>query len=50
LAPHRTTREAVAAARTIGVPTPILPKLRYDDDGRVVEIVFPDDPAYALLP
>jgi 8-oxo-dGTP pyrophosphatase MutT (NUDIX family) len=50
LAPHHTTHEAVAAAQTIGVPTPILPKLRFDGDGRVVGIVFPDDPAYAQLP
>lgn len=47
LAPHRSTSEAVAAANRVGVPTPILPKLRFDGDGRVVGIVFPDDPDYA---
>ena len=50
LAAYHTTQDAVAAAQSIGVPTPILPKLRYDVDGRVVGIVFPDDPAYAALP
>lgn len=50
LAPHRTSREAVVAALRVGVPTPILPKLRHDLDGRVVGIVFPDDPDYERLP
>ncbi|MFZ9721025.1 MAG: NUDIX hydrolase [Ilumatobacteraceae bacterium] len=50
LAPHHTTRDAVAAAQSIGVPTPILPKLQFDGDGRVVGIVFPDDPRYGELP
>jgi len=50
LAPHHSTVAAVAAAQSIGVPTPILPKLRYDKDGRVVGIVFPDDPQYAQMP
>jgi len=50
LVPHHSSRDAVAAAERVGVPTPILPKLRYDSDGRVVGIVFPDDPLYATLP
>ena len=50
LAPHHTTGEAMSAASAVGVPTPILPKLRFDGDGRVVAIVFPDDSAYATLP
>jgi 8-oxo-dGTP pyrophosphatase MutT (NUDIX family) len=49
LAPHHSTSAAVSAAQTIGVPTPILPKLRYDSDGRVVGVVFPDDPDYTDL-
>ncbi len=49
LAPHHSTSAAVAAAQTIGVPTPIVPKLRYGSDGRVVEVLFPDDPDYATL-
>jgi len=49
LAPHHSTSAAVAAAQTIGVPTPIVPKLRYGSDGRVVEVLFPDDPDYANL-
>jgi hypothetical protein len=43
LAPHHSTSAAVAAAQTIGVPTPILPKLRYDSDGRVVGVVHLHD-------
>ena len=50
LAPHHTTGDAINAASAIGVPTPILPKLRFDNDGRVTAIVFPDDPEYAKLP
>lgn len=50
LAPHRDTRTAVEAARRVGVPTPILPKLRHDAHGRVVGIVFPDDSDYDRLP
>lgn len=49
LSPHHTTRDAIMAAQSIGVPTPILPKLRYDGDGRVVGIVLPDDPAYIQM-
>ena len=49
LAQHNSTSAAVAAAQTIGVPTPIVPKLRYGSDGRVVEVLFPDDPDYATL-
>lgn len=49
LAPHHSTSAAVAAAQTIGVPTPIVPKLRYGSDGRVVDVLFPDDPDYATL-
>lgn len=50
LAPHRNSTTAVDAARRIGVPTPILPKLRHDAEGRVVGIVFPGDPAYDQIP
>ncbi len=49
LSPHHTTRDAIMAARSIGVPTPILPKLRYDGDGRVVGIVLPDEPDYIKM-
>jgi len=50
LAPYQSSRAAVDAAQRIGVPTPILPKLRYDGDGRVVGIVFPGQADYDLLP
>jgi len=49
LAPYRDSAQAVDAARQIGVPTPILPKLRYDAEGRVVGIVFPGEPQYDEL-
>lgn len=49
LVPHHTTNDAVAAAHAIGVPTPILPRLRYDSDGRVVGISFPGDGDYESL-
>jgi hypothetical protein len=49
LAPYRDSAQAVDAAKQIGVPTPILPKLRYDAEGRVVGIVFPGEPQYDEL-
>lgn len=49
LAPYRDSVQAVDAAKQIGVPTPILPKLRYDAEGRVVGIVFPGEPQYDEL-
>lgn len=49
LAPYRDSAQAVNAAKQIGVPTPILPKLRYDAEGRVVGIVFPGEPQYDEL-
>lgn len=38
--------EAMAAAASIGIPTPILPKLVVDDDHRVTGVVRPGDPGY----
>jgi 8-oxo-dGTP pyrophosphatase MutT (NUDIX family) len=49
LAPYHSSYEAVDAAQRIGIPTPILPKLRYDSDGRVIGIVFPGDAEYERL-
>ena len=49
LAPHHSSSTAIDAARQIGVPTPVLPKLRRDAEGRVVGIVVPGDPAYDEL-
>lgn len=49
LAPYHSSHEAVDAAQRIGIPTPILPKLRYDVDGRVIGIVFPGDADYERL-
>ena len=49
LAPYRESAKALDAAKRIGVPTPILPKLRHDAEGRVVGIVFPGEPHYDEL-
>jgi 8-oxo-dGTP pyrophosphatase MutT (NUDIX family) len=46
LLPHWTTEEALAAARRVGTPVTVLPKLRTDADGRVVGVIMPGDPDY----
>lgn len=49
LLPFRTTREAMEAARALGKPQTILPKLKVDSDGRVLGIAMPGDPEYDAL-
>ena len=49
LAAHRNTAEAMAAARQVGRPNPILPKLRKNADGRIVGVSLPDAEDYADL-
>lgn len=44
---HDDAESAMAAARQLGQPTAILPKLRRDATGRVRGIAMPDDPDYA---
>jgi 8-oxo-dGTP pyrophosphatase MutT (NUDIX family) len=46
---HHTVDDALAAARTIGVPPCILPKVRVVD-GRFMGVAMPDDPDYDSLP
>jgi len=49
LLPHATADEALRAAAEVGTPPAILPKLRVDDEGRVIGIAMPDDADYAEL-
>jgi 8-oxo-dGTP pyrophosphatase MutT (NUDIX family) len=49
LEPHTTADAALAAAAAVGVPPPVLPKLRLDDAGNVVGILRPADPGYDEL-
>ena len=46
LAPHGTTIDALNAAKKIGTPTAILPKLKTDTDGKVIGIAMPGDADY----
>ena len=43
---HDDVASAIAAARRLGQPTAIMPKLRRDSTGRVRGIAMPDDPDY----
>ena len=50
LAPHATADDALQAAeRIVTSPPPILPKLKVDADGRVVDIVLPGQPEYETM-
>ena len=46
---YRDAESAMTAARRLGQPSPILPKLRRDADGRVCGISLPDDADYGDL-
>ena len=46
LAPHGTTTDALKAAKKIGTPTAILPKLKTDAEGKVIGITMPGDADY----
>ena len=49
LAEHETSASAVAAARLVGTPAPITPRLRRDDSGRITGVSLPGDDDYADL-
>jgi 8-oxo-dGTP pyrophosphatase MutT (NUDIX family) len=49
LLPFHSTEEAMAAAKILGKPQTILPKLKVDSDGRVLGIAMPGDPGYDAL-
>jgi 8-oxo-dGTP pyrophosphatase MutT (NUDIX family) len=46
LEPHATAEAAMAAAEAVGIPQPVLPKLRLDDEGKVAGILRPGDDGY----
>jgi 8-oxo-dGTP pyrophosphatase MutT (NUDIX family) len=46
LAPYGTANEALNAAKKIGTPTAILPKLKTDAEGKVIGIAMPGDADY----
>ena len=46
LAPYATANEALNAAKKIGIPTAILPKLKTDAEGKVIGIAMPGDADY----
>ena len=49
LLPFTSTKDAMAAAKELGKPQTILPKLKVDSDGRVLGIAMPGDPGYDAL-
>ena len=49
LEPHVTAEDALASAADVGVPTPVLPKVRLDGDGNVLGILRPEDAGYDEL-
>jgi 8-oxo-dGTP pyrophosphatase MutT (NUDIX family) len=49
LLPHVLADDALRAAAEVGTPPAILPKLRTDEDGRVIGIAMPDDADYSDL-
>jgi 8-oxo-dGTP pyrophosphatase MutT (NUDIX family) len=50
LEPFATAADAVAAAEAIGVPAPVLPRMRFDDAGRIVGVVLPGQDGYEATP
>jgi 8-oxo-dGTP pyrophosphatase MutT (NUDIX family) len=50
LAEHPTAAAVMSAAARVGVPPTILPKVRVDAEGRVLDVVLPGQPAYDDLP
>jgi 8-oxo-dGTP pyrophosphatase MutT (NUDIX family) len=50
LAQHATAAEAVAAAEQAGVPEVVLPRIVFDDEGRLVGIKRPGDDGYEDVP
>ena len=50
LAAHQSVDAVVAAARTVGTPPRILPKVRWGDDGRIDALLMPGDVGYDEIP
>jgi 8-oxo-dGTP pyrophosphatase MutT (NUDIX family) len=49
LAAHHDAAEVMTAARRLGKPEPILPRLRRNEDGRITGVSLPSDDDYADL-
>ena len=50
LAAHSSVDEIMAAARKIGTPPKLLPKVKWRDDGRIEALLMPGDAGYDDLP
>ncbi len=50
LEPHATAADAMAAAEEVGVPTPVIPKVVLDAEGRVAGVKLVGDEGYDDLP
>lgn len=50
LAAHSSVDEIMVAARTIGTPPKLLPKVKWRDDGRIDALLMPGDAGYDDLP
>jgi 8-oxo-dGTP pyrophosphatase MutT (NUDIX family) len=47
---HASAENALAAGAAIESPPPIMPRLRFGDDGRFVGVVLPDEDGYESIP
>ena len=50
LADHRTVDSVMTAARAIGTPPRIMPKVVWGDDGRITALLMPGDDGYDAIP
>jgi hypothetical protein len=50
LADHRTVDEVMEAARAVGTPPRILPKVVWGEDGRISALLMPGDDGYDDIP
>ncbi|MEY3679490.1 MAG: hypothetical protein RL547_102 [Actinomycetota bacterium] len=50
LAEHRTVDDVMAAARLVGTPPRILPKVVWGEDGRITALLMPGDDGYDAIP
>lgn len=50
LADHKSVDDALTAVAQVGTPQRILPKVRWDSDGRLEALLMPGDPGYDDIP
>ena len=50
LAAHESVDSVIEAARNVGTPPRILPKVRWTDEGRIDALLMPGDPGYDEIP